>query len=62
MFGVLIHEKPYLSTSHYLSKGKSAVQQKWSGILASVDLKTYNKLKDLVSGGSTGSALVQPFP
>lgn len=62
MFGVLIHEKPFLSTSNYLSKGKSKVQQKWSGILASDDLKTYNKVKGLVSGGSTGSALVQLFP
>lgn len=70
MFGVLIHEKPFLSASNYLSKGKSAVQKKGSGILASDDLKTYNKVKGLVSGSqqtgepqqSTGSALVQLFP
>lgn len=36
-----------------------ALQQIWSGILASDDLKTCNKVKGLVSGGSTGSALVQ---
>ena len=34
MFGVWISGKPFLSASTYFSKGKSAVQQKWSGILA----------------------------
>lgn len=61
MSGDLINGKPFLSTSNYLSKGKSAVQQKRSGILASDDFAC-NKVKGLVSGGSNGSALVQPLP
>lgn len=62
MFGVLINGKHILSTSNYLSKGKCGVQQKLSGILASDDLRTYNKVKVLLSGGSVGCALVQTLP